>query len=123
MVFADWGNEANSGLRGGSQTVDVTVEGVVGAGLGLLAGAAEFGVGAVPGALESGDLALHAGEEFGGGEVGEESGGERGAGSFGEQGAVKVGLDALEAALLPVGTEHGVDVEVSEGDSGRKSRW
>ena len=31
--------------------------------------------------------------------------------SFGEEGAVEVGLDALQVALLPVGAEHGIDVE------------
>src|SRR6185369_11126368 len=77
----------------------------------MAAGAAEFGVGTVPGALEGGDLALHAGEEFGGRGSGEEGGGQGCAGSFGEEGAVEVSLDALEAALLPVGAEHGVDVE------------
>ena len=97
--------------RGRTQAVDVAIEGVVRGGFGLVAGAAEFRVGAVPGALESGDLALHADKEFGGGGVGEEGGGERGSGSFGEEGAVQVSLDALEAEFLPVGAEHGVDVE------------
>jgi len=49
---------------------------------------------------------------------GEESGGERGAGGFSQQGAVEVGLDTLEAALLPVGAEHGVDVEGLGGGFG-----
>jgi hypothetical protein len=49
---------------------------MVRAGIGLAAGAAKFGVGAVPGALEGGDLPLDAGEEFGGRGVGEEGGGE-----------------------------------------------
>jgi hypothetical protein len=40
---------------------------VTGGGLpGLAAGAAEFGVGAIPAAFVGGDLALLAGEEFGG---------------------------------------------------------
>jgi hypothetical protein len=75
---------------------------VVRVGFGLATGAAQFGVGAVPGAFEGGDLTLDAGEEFGGRGVGEEGGGEGGSWSFGEKGAVEVGLDALEAALLPV---------------------
>jgi hypothetical protein len=37
---------------------------------------------------------------------------------FGEEGAVEVGLDALEAALLPVGAEHGIDVEGLGGGLG-----
>jgi hypothetical protein len=83
-----------------------------------VASTAEFGIGAVPGTFEGGDLALYAGEEFGGGGVGEERCGERGSGSFGEEGAVEVGLDALEAALLPVGAEHGIDVEGFGGGFG-----
>ena len=63
--------------------------------LGLLSSAADLGIGAVPGAFESGDLALDAGEEFGGGGVGEECGGEGCAGRFGEDGAVEIGLDTL----------------------------
>ena len=54
----------------------------------------EFGIGAVPGAFEGGDLALDASEEFGGGGIGEESGGKGCAGRFGEDGAVEVGLNA-----------------------------
>ena len=121
VVLADWGNEPIRARRG-TQAVDVAVEGVVRVGFGLVARAAEFGVGAVPGALESGDLALHTGEEFGGGGVGEEGGGEGSAWGFGEEGAVEVSLDTLEAALLPVGTEHGIDVEGLGGGPGRKSR-
>jgi hypothetical protein len=91
---------------------------LVATGFGLLAGAAEFGIGAVPGALEGGDLALYAGEAFGGGGIGEEGGGEGGSGSFGEEGAVEIGLDALESAFLPVGAEHGIDVEGFGGGLG-----
>ena len=59
-------------------------------------------MGAVPGAFESGDLALSAGEEFGGGGVAEEGGGEGCTGGFGEEGAEEIGLDALEAEPLSV---------------------
>jgi len=104
--------------RGSTQAIDVALKCVIRVGFGLAAGAAEFGIGAVPGALEGGDLALHAGEEFGGRGIGEEGGGQGCAGSFGEEGAVEVGLDALEAALLPVGAEHGVDVEGFGGGLG-----
>ena len=76
----------------------------------------------MPGALEGGDLALGAGEEFGGGGIGEEGGGEGVAGGSVEDGAVEIGLDALEAALLPVGAEHGIEVEGFGGDWGRNSR-
>jgi hypothetical protein len=65
----------------------------------------------MPGAFEGGELALHAGEEFGGGGIGKECGGEGSAGGFGEDGAVEIGLDALEAARLPIGAEHGIHVE------------
>ena len=84
----------------------------------MCAGAAEFGIGAVPGAFEGGDLALDADEEFGGGGLGEEYGGEGVAGRFGEDGVVEIGLDALEAALLPIGAEHGIDVEGFGGGLG-----
>ena len=63
-----WGERSQFHRGGRAQAVDVTVEGLVRAGFGLAAGAAEFGVGAVPGAFEGGDLALCAGEEFGAGE-------------------------------------------------------
>jgi hypothetical protein len=43
---------------------------LVGGLLGLAAGAAEFGVTAIPAAFVGGDLALHADEEFGGGRFG-----------------------------------------------------
>src|ERR1035438_9559109 len=111
-----------------AEAVEVTVEGLFASGLGLPAGAVEFGVGAVPGAFESGDLALSAGEEFGGGGVREEGDGEgctsegctsegctRG---FGEEGAEEIGLDALEADLLPIGAEHGLDMEELRGGLG-----
>ena len=84
----------------------------------MCAGAPEFGIGAVPGAFEGGDLALDADEEFGGGGLGEEYGGEGVAGRFGEDGVVEVSLDALEAALLPIGAEHGSDVEGFGGGLG-----
>src|ERR1035438_6360494 len=85
-----------------AEAVEVAVEGLFASGLGLPAGAVEFGVGAVPGAFESGDLALSAGEEFGGGGVAEEGGGEGCTGGFGEEGAEEIGLDAREADPLSV---------------------
>ena len=124
LLGGGWGGVCGLGERSqfracrSTQAVDVAIEGVVRVGFGLAAGAAEFGVGAVPGAFEGGDLALHAGEEFGSGGVGEKGGGEGGAGGFGEEGAVEVGLDALEAEFLPVGAEHGVDVEGLGGGLG-----
>ena len=84
----------------------------------MCAGAPEFGIGAVPAAFEGGDLALDADEEFGGGGLGEEYGGEGVSGRFGEDGAEEIGLDALEAALLPIGAEHGTDVEGFGGGLG-----
>jgi hypothetical protein len=60
----------------GTEDIEVFVEGLVVGGTVLTACAAERGVGAVPDAFEAGDLALDAGEEFGGGGIGEESGGE-----------------------------------------------
>jgi hypothetical protein len=52
----------------GLEGLDVIVQGVVGWVPGVeFAGAAELGIGAVPGAFESGDLTLGAGEQFGGG--------------------------------------------------------
>ena len=77
------------------QAVEVAIHGLVNGGFGLLAGAAEFGVSSIPGALEGGDLALHAAEEFRGRGIGEEGSCEGCAGGFGEEGAVEVGLDAL----------------------------
>src|SRR5665811_2143138 len=67
-----------SQLGGGSgmEAFEVVVEGFSGGVHGLLAGAAEFGIGAVPGAFEGGDLTLDADEEFGGGGLGKEYGGE-----------------------------------------------
>src|ERR1035437_1106546 len=85
---------------------------------GLRAGAAEFGIGAVPGAFEGGDLSLHADEEFGGGGLGKEYGGEGVAGWFGEDRVEEIGLDAPQAALLPIGAEHGIDVEGFGGGLG-----
>src|ERR1035441_9950036 len=108
-----------SGRRGRIKEVfEVIDERLCGGVLDVLAAAAEFGVGAVPGAFEGGDLALDAGEELGGGGVGEEGGGEGRAGGFGEEGAGEVGLDAEEAALLPIGAEHGFDVEEFGGGLG-----
>ena len=112
------GERSQFGASRSTEAVDVAFEGVIGIGFGLAAGAAEFGVGAIPGAFEGGDLTLDADEEFGGRGIGQEGGGEGGAGIFGEDGAVEVGLDALEAALLPVGAEHGVDVEGFGGGLG-----
>jgi hypothetical protein len=68
-------------------------------------------MGTVPGAFEGGDLALGAGEEIGGGRFGEQGGGKGRAGGFGEKSTEEIGLDALEAALLPIGADHGLDVE------------
>ena len=78
------GERSQFRARGSTQALDVAVEGVVRFGFGLAAGAAEFGVGAIPGAFEGGDLALYAGEEFGGWGGGEEGGGEGGSRGFGE---------------------------------------
>ena len=72
----------------------------------------------MPGAFEGGDLALDADEEFGGGGLGEEGGGEGVIGRFGDYGAVEIGLDDFEAALLPIGAEHGIDVEGFGGGLG-----
>src|ERR1035437_1232198 len=107
---------AGAGL--GTEEVEVLVEGPNGCGLGLCVGAAEFGIGAVPGAFEGGDLALDADQEFGGWGLGEEYGSEGVAGRFGEDGVGEVSLDALEAALLPIGAEHGIDVEGFGGGLG-----
>src|ERR1035438_7666136 len=98
-----------------AEAVQVVLEGLARGVLCLLSSAADLGIGAVPGAFEGGDLALDAGKEFGGGGIGEEGGGEGGAGRFGEDGAEEIGLDALEAALLPIGAEHGLDVEGFRG--------
>ena len=107
------------GGRGhGTEGVEVVVHGAFGGGFGFGAGAAEFVIGAVPGAFEGGDLALDADEEFGGGRLGEKGGGEGVAGRFGEEGVVEVGLDDLEAALVPIGAEHGIDVEGFGGGLG-----
>ena len=81
------------------------IHGLFEVGFGMAAGAVEFGIGAQPGAFEGGDVALQSGEEFGGGRSGEE-------------GAVETGLDGLEAAFLPIGAEHGFDVEEFGGGTG-----
>ena len=107
-MLADCGNEANSAGSG-------EASGVVSA---FGTGTAEFGVGAVPGAFEGGDLALDAEEEFGGGRLGEEDGGEGVIGRFGHDGAEEIGLDGFEAALLPIGADHGIDVEGFGGGLG-----
>ena len=86
--------------------------------VGLFAQAVEFAKGAVPGTVVGGDLALDTGEEAGGGGIGEEGGSEVGGGGFGEDGAVEIGLDALEAAFVPVGAEEGIDVEALVGRLG-----
>ena len=52
------------------------------------------------------------------GDLGEEYGGEGVAGRFGKDGVVEVGLDNLEAALVPIGADHGVDVEGFGGGLG-----
>lgn len=70
-------------------------------------------MGPVPGAFEGGELALDAGQEFGVGEAG--------SGVFGKDGAIEFGFDDLEAALLPVATDQGIDVESLLGGGGRKS--
>ena len=118
-VAVDCGNEANS-ARGGvapweSRHSSREFSEAVSA---LGAGAAELVVGAVPGALEGGDLALDAEEEFGGGGLGEEDGGEGVIGRFGHDGAEEIGLDGFEAALLPIGADHGIDVEGFGGGLG-----
>src|ERR1035437_7286251 len=95
----------------GWEAFELVVAGCSGGVHGLRAGAAEFGIGAVPGAFEGGDLSLHADEEFGGGGLGKEYGGEGVAGWFGEDRVEEIGLDAPQAALLPIGAEHGSDVE------------
>jgi hypothetical protein len=74
----------------------------------------------VPGAFEGGDLALGAGEELGGRGIGEEGGGEGVTGRFGEEGTVEVGFNELEAALQPIGAEHGIDVDLG---GGLASQW
>src|SRR5262245_30471088 len=79
----------------GGEEVEVVLHGAVEGGFGLFAGAAEFGVGAVPGAFEGGDLALYAGEELGGGGLGEQGGDEGGVGGFGDDGAVEIAVDGL----------------------------
>ena len=82
--------------------------------------APEVGGGATPGAFEGGDLSLHTDEEFGGRSRGKKRGGERFTGRFGENGLVQLGLDLFEAALLPVGADHGIDVEGLGGAKCRK---
>src|SRR5207248_2234778 len=81
-------------------------------------GAAEFGVGAIPGTLEAGDLTLDADEETGGLRVADQGAGEAGGPGFVEEGPVDLGLDALEAALVPVGADHGFDVKGFGGGFG-----
>ena len=78
-------------------------------GLGCLAGSAELGVGAVPGAFEGGDLSLSSREELGGGAGAEEGYDE--VGLFGEEHAIELGFHALEASLGPIGAKHGIEVE------------
>ena len=68
--------------------------------------------------MEIGNRLNLRGEEFGGGGFGEECGGERRAIGIGKERAVKIGLDQLEAALLPIGAEHGLDVEGFGGGLG-----
>jgi hypothetical protein len=71
------------------------------------------------GAVERGDLGKDLAEEFGGGGVGESGDVEVfGSRAFSEEVAVEFGLDALEAALLPVGANERVDVELFEGGLG-----
>src|ERR1019366_5442563 len=118
-TFAGCGNEANS-LGGGrvgivAEAVQIVLERLARRVLVLLSSPADLGIGAVPGAFEGGDLALDADEEFGGGGVGEQGGGEGCSRGLGEESAVEIGLDAQEAALLPIGAEHGVDVEAFGG--------
>src|ERR1019366_10503681 len=112
-LSADWRNEANSPGGGVAQRKSRYLsKDPSAAGPACCSRApAELVIGAVPGAFEGGDLALDADEEFGSGGFGEEHGGEGVAGRFGEDGAVEIGLDNLEAALLPIGAEHGIDVE------------
>ena len=72
-----------AGHGSGAGEVEVVVQRACGGGFGLGAGAAELVIGAMPGAFEGGDLALHAEEEFGGGRLGKEDGGEGAIGRFG----------------------------------------
>src|SRR5260370_31607872 len=64
-----------AGSGHGTGEVEAVVHAAFGGGFGLSAGAAEFGIGAVPGAFEGSDLALNADKEFGGRGLGEEGGG------------------------------------------------
>ena len=102
-----WGGEVAAAVHGG-----------FGRRFALGAGTAEFVVGAVPRAFEGGDLALGAGEEPGGGGIREQGRCEGVIGRFGHDGAVKVGLNGFEAAFLPFGTDHGIDVEGFGGGFG-----
>jgi hypothetical protein len=68
----------------------------------------EFAMGAEPGAFVGGDLALDAGEKFGGGSFGEHDVDEGGSGRFGEHFVDEAGFKTLEALLMPVGMDHGV---------------
>ena len=85
---------------------------------GIAALAQQFGAGAVPGSFEGGDLALDAGEQFGGGRFAEQGCGEGCAGRFGEEGAVEIRLYVCQAALLPIGAQHGFHVEEFRGGIG-----
>ena len=54
---------------------------------------------------------LGAGEEFGGGRGGENGSGQGHTGVFGVEDGVEFGFEVAEAALLPIGVEHGLDVK------------
>ena len=73
------------GGRVGEGAIEEGCKGCFCNGFRLAAATIDFTIGAVPGALESGQLALDAGEEFGRGPVGEEGGGEIGRASCRER--------------------------------------
>ena len=58
------------------------------------------------------------GEEFGGGRGGEDGGGEAHAWGFGIEEHVAFGFELAEAALLPIGIDHGLDVVALVGRLG-----
>jgi hypothetical protein len=97
--------------RAGERAIEKRRKGCIFSGFGVVAAAMELAMGPVPGAFERGQLTLDPGEEFGGGTVAEEDGAEVGAGGLGEEGAIELRLDAAKAPLVPIGADHGVDVE------------
>ena len=75
-------------------------------------------MGAEPGALVGGDLALDAGEEFGGGRSESMTSTSVAPGVSASEFADEVGFEALQALLLPVGADHAVDEEAVDDVSG-----